>query len=148
MCITIFTILPFFGEFTIAYSYVKVRYNWGVDEYSTYSSIVSAVGIIGQAVFIPLVALLKINEAWIMTIVYISTMARHLLQGLANESWMFYLGSLVDIVGSYASSINRAMLSTCVAPTELGKVYALLSAFDSLLPIGVSQGYTTIFKVI
>ncbi len=144
--ITIFTIMPFFGEMTVAYSYVRIRYNWDVKEYSTYSSIVSSVGLVGQAIFIPIIALLRINEAWVMTLVFASTVARHLIKGLASEPWMYYLGAMIDIIGSYAMSINRSMLSCCVAPDELGKVYALLSALDSLIPIGVSQGYTYVFK--
>lgn len=39
MAITVFTIMPFFGEFTVSFAYVRIRYNWGVDELSTYSSI-------------------------------------------------------------------------------------------------------------
>ena len=47
--ITIFTIMPFFGEFSIAYNYVRTRYEWEVDEYSTYSSITSATSIVGKS---------------------------------------------------------------------------------------------------
>ena len=39
------------------------------------------------------------------------------------------------------------MMSMCVAQTELAKVYALVSSMDSLVPIGVSQIYALIFKV-
>lgn len=82
-----------------------------------------------------------------MTAVFCTVIARHLIKGLASEPWMYYLGALIDIIGSYASSINRSMLSCCVAPDELGKVYAVLSAFDSALPIGISAGYSWIFDV-
>ena len=82
-----------------------------------------------------------------MTIVYASTTIRHLVKGLASDPWMYYLGAMIDIVGSYGHSITRSMLSCCVAPEELGKVLALLSALDSLIPIGVSQGYSELFKV-
>ena len=58
----LFVIIPFSGEHTIAFSYVRVRYDWSVDEYSTYSSIVTASGIVGQAILIPLLTMLKINE--------------------------------------------------------------------------------------
>ena len=41
-------IIPFYGEFTIAFLYVRTRFGWEVDEYSQYSSIVSAIGIVGK----------------------------------------------------------------------------------------------------
>ena len=143
----VFTIMPFSGEGTVSYSYVRARFNWGVDEYSYYRSVISAAGLIAQAILIPLIALLKLNEAMIMTVIFVTIMARHMIHGFASHPWMYYLGALVDIIGSYSFAIIRSMVSTCVAPTELGKVYALLSSFDSLLPIGISQLYTTIFKV-
>ena len=59
----------------------------------------------------------------------------------------FYLGALIDTVGSYAGSIMKSMLSCCVAPDELGKIYALLSALDNLFPLGVTEGYSLIFEV-
>jgi hypothetical protein len=48
MTMMILQIVPFFGEFTIAYIYVRKRFGWEVDEYSQYSSIVSAIGIVGK----------------------------------------------------------------------------------------------------
>ena len=59
----------------------------------------------------------------------------------------YYLGALIDTVGSYAGSIMKSMLSCCVAPDELGKIYALLSALDNLFPLGVTEGYSLIFEV-
>ena len=41
----------------------------------------------------------------------------------------------------------KSMLSCCVAPDELGKIYALLSALDNLFPLGVTEGYSLIFEV-
>ena len=48
MAITLFTILPFAAEHSIAYNYVRTRYEWQVEEYSTYRSIVSAASIVGK----------------------------------------------------------------------------------------------------
>ena len=86
------TFLPFFGEMTVAFSYVRIRYSWGVDEYSTYSSIVSSSSIVAQAIFMPLMSLLKVNEAWIMIYCFVSLIARHIVKGFASEPWMYYLG--------------------------------------------------------
>ena len=86
------TFLPFFGEMTVAFSYVRIRYSWGVDEYSTYSSIVSSSSIVAQAIFMPLMSLLKVNEAWIMIYCFVSLIIRHVVKGFASEPWMYYLG--------------------------------------------------------
>ena len=67
--------------------------------------------------------------------------------GLAEVAWMYYLGAFIDVVGSYAFSITRSMISQCVEVNELGKVFAVLTAIENLVPIGLSQIYTTIFEV-
>ena len=40
--------MPMFGEKGLMYIYTKERYNWGVAEYSTYSSITQAVSLTGN----------------------------------------------------------------------------------------------------
>ena len=50
-----FTIMPFIGEGTVAYNYVRTRFEWEYEEYSEYSSITNAISIVGQAVLIPLI---------------------------------------------------------------------------------------------
>ena len=50
-----FTIMPFIGEGTVAYNYVRTRYEWDYEEYSEYSSITNTISIAGQAILIPLI---------------------------------------------------------------------------------------------
>ena len=41
--------MPFIGEGTVAYNYVRTRFEWEYEEYSEYSSITNAISIVGQA---------------------------------------------------------------------------------------------------
>ena len=49
------TMMPFIGEGTVAYNYVRTRFEWEYEEYSEYSSITNAIAIVGQAILIPLI---------------------------------------------------------------------------------------------
>ena len=40
--------MPYFGEGSVAYLYVQKRYDWGIAEYSTYSTITSIASLIGM----------------------------------------------------------------------------------------------------
>ena len=42
-----FQVMPYFGEGAVAYLYVQKRYDWGISEYSTYSTITSIASLIG-----------------------------------------------------------------------------------------------------
>jgi hypothetical protein len=52
MIMMVIQIIPFYGEATIAFLYVRTRFGWEVDEYSQYSSIVSSIGIVGEKSFL------------------------------------------------------------------------------------------------
>ena len=109
---------PYAGEHTIAYNYVRTRYGWEVEEYSTYKSIAEAMSIIGkfvlfwifvflinglyfslgQAVFIPALTLLHIRDSIVMPTVLCSCVVRNLLNAFAAEGWMYYLGMLHSLM--------------------------------------------------
>lgn len=42
--------MPYFGEGSVAYLYVQKRYDWGIAEYSTYSTITSIASLIGMCI--------------------------------------------------------------------------------------------------
>ena len=72
---------------------------------------------------------------------------RHFIQGIATEPWMFYMGPIVDMIGGYSNSVARALISKCVGLNDLGKVLAMISSMEALIPIGVTQLYVWIWTV-
>ena len=50
-----------------------------------------------------------------------------------------YLGSGIDLMGGYAFSACRSLISKCVESDELGKIFALVSSVESLVPIIIQQ---------
>ena len=147
--IALATLMPFYGEFAvIGYSYVFTRYNWQVTEFATYSTVMGTIDIVAQAIFIPLIKIFNLNEAWVMTVLFGTITTRHVIKALAYEPWMYYLASIIDCLGFYAIQINRSMTSVCVSQYELGKLMAFYSALESLVPIGVGFIYSTVWNVI
>ena len=73
--------------------------------------------------------------------------ARHTIKAFASESWMYYLASFIDCLGFYCFNIRFAMLSALIPADEIGKVLSFTSAFDSLLPIGISALYSKVYGV-
>ena len=89
----------------------------------------------------------QLNEGWMMTGIFVSETIRCLVKGLAYKGWMYYVGGMIDLLGSYAMSIARAMLSCCVPANELGKVYSLMTFIEAIAPLGVVQVYASVWKV-
>ena len=47
MLLIVMQIVPYIGEFSIDYYFVRTVFEWGVTQYSTYSFVVSAASLIG-----------------------------------------------------------------------------------------------------
>ncbi len=52
LAIDVIAQMPAYGEFSVAYNYVRTRYGWEVEEYSTYLSITSASSLLGIILFL------------------------------------------------------------------------------------------------
>jgi len=128
------------------YNYTRTKFEWEMNEYSQYSSIVISAIIIGQGLFIPLVAYFKPNEVLLMSILLATVLARYVIQAFAVSGMMFYIGAFVFILGSYHMSIEKSLLTQCVSDHELGKIFALNAALENFGPLGASQVYASVWK--
>ena len=129
------------------YNYTRTKFEWEMNEYSQYSSIVISAIIIGQGLFIPLVAYFKPNEVLLMSILLATVLARYVIQAFAVSGMVFYIGAFVFILGSYHMSIEKSLLTQCVSDNELGKIFAFNAALENFGPLGASQVYASVWKV-
>ncbi len=88
----------------------------------------------------------QIPDSIIIPVLLVLLFARHVIRGFALYPWLLYLASVVDIMGGYAFSATRSSISKCVDRDELGKVFAILASLESLVPIGMSQAYASLWK--
>merc|ERR1719402_1077366 len=60
---------------------------------------------------------------------------------------MLYLAGGIDMMGSYSISACKSLISKCVEPDELGKIFALVSSVESVVPIAIEQVYASLWTV-
>ena len=90
--------LPFFGEGAVSYNYVRTRwamilitvetalivilfrFHWGPIEYADYNSICSIIDIAGQAIFIPLLGMLRLPDANLIPFIIFTVFMRHMIK--------------------------------------------------------------------
>ena len=137
--------LPLFGEMVIGYNYVRTLYQWEVVEYSTYKSFNEAVDLIGQAIAIPILGMLNFRDSAIVPAIFFTYAAKDIIKAFSKFPWMLYLSSVVGFIGPYSVSTSRSIMSKCVEDDELGKVFALLSSMESIIPILMSQVYASLW---
>ena len=66
--------------------------DWGIPEYSQYTTLATVMGLIGMLVFVPIFHKLKIADPLIVAVTIVSAMAVSFVKGFADKEWMFYLG--------------------------------------------------------
>lgn len=131
----------------IAYFYVRKMYSWPVAHYTTVQSVAAVAGV---AVNIPLVHLtmrvFKISDPAMALIGTCSYAAQMLLLGLAYKEWLYYVQCFVGLPSFLGQVGVRTHLSKLVAPDEVGKVFAFLSMFISVLPVVGEVMLTSLFN--
>ena len=145
--VVIGVVLPLWGETVIGYNYVMTRFDWGFDKYSNYVTITQIIDIVGQIIMLVSLGFLKIRDSFLVPILLGCIITRDLIKAFAEEGWMYYLAAVVYVVCGYIFPATRSLISACVEPHELGKVFALMTAMESLVPLGMSQIYASVWKV-
>lgn len=58
----------------------------------------------------------------------------------------FFQGLSVGALSSGTFTIVRSMVSKIVDPSEIGKIFSLVSSLDSLIPIVIGPGLTWLYN--
>ena len=138
-------VIPMWGESVVGYNYVMTRFHWGFDEYSDYTTFCQIIDIIGQFLMVSCLGYIRVRDSLLVPILLACVISRDLIKAFAQKVWMYYLGSVVYVACGYIFPCARSILSVCVEPEELGKVFALLAAVEALIPLGMTQVYASVW---
>lgn len=89
-------IILIIGESGLAQPYMRTRYEWYYPQIAQYTSITRFTSLAVQALLIPMVKFLELSESLLMVVIMTLGVARQFIQGLAKDSWMFYLGKITS----------------------------------------------------
>ena len=84
--------LPGAGQWAFEYLYVVRFLDWGVLEYSKFTTFTTIVSLCGMAVFVPIFHRFCVPDQTIVAVTMITSMSYDIIKGFASKPWMFYLG--------------------------------------------------------
>lgn len=132
----------------IDYYYARKMYSWSVAHYTTVKTVSSLACLV---LYVPLIYLFlrvfKISDPAMAFIGAAFASGQMVVLGLAYTEWLYYLSQLVGIPTFLAKAGIRTHLSKIVGKDEMGKVFAFVSSFDSVVPLAADVLLTWLFNV-
>lgn len=68
------------------------------------------------------------------------------IKAIATQPWHLYAGSVIALLKAIASPMCRSILANTVPAKEVGKLYALTTALESLTPLGSAPLYSLVYS--
>eukprot|EP00088_Acartia_fossae_P028786 TRINITY_DN29620_c0_g2_i1.p1 TRINITY_DN29620_c0_g2~~TRINITY_DN29620_c0_g2_i1.p1 ORF type:complete len:482 (-),score=0.43 TRINITY_DN29620_c0_g2_i1:270-1715(-) len=136
-----------FNDGNIMYLYTRKQFLWTEVEYTRYLTLSICISAAATCVIMPLLSyILKVDDSMIGILSTMSKASSFVVIGLAANGTTLIFGSCIGCIGGLASIIIRSMLSKCVQPTELGKIYSLLASLEAAVPLFAAPMFTSIYN--
>ncbi|XP_076058807.1 putative peptidoglycan muropeptide transporter SLC46 [Oratosquilla oratoria] len=136
-----------FSSGGLDYLYTVAKFNWNYSQFINLSIFNIVFGIIGTAIVLPLLSYkLKVDDGILGLAGCVSRMVGFIVYGLAPTPAFIYLAGIISCVGSLPTILTRSIISKIVPQSELGKVFSMLGAWESVIPLFASPLYTAVYN--
>jgi hypothetical protein len=122
---------------TVMYLYMLLVFE-DFDEtgYAHFNVAISVLNTFGLMVVMPIMSgKFQIHDAMMLFIVLMCEVVGSFIAPFVTTLWQFYLANGLGTLGYCKYGLVRSLLSNCIDPSEVGKVFSLLSVIASVAPI-------------
>jgi hypothetical protein len=142
-----FYLVSHIGPQFFVYQFAQKVYRWSGETYSTWASLNNICNALTTLTIIPV--FIKVFHFKDMTLALIGLCAyfgQNMFRGLILSPTGYYIAIIFGALGSVTSVGLRSYLSKIVERTELGKVFSLMSALESISTGLAPAIFTNIFR--
>lgn len=135
------------GNFNVFYLFVREKFNWTVQEYTTYNAVGIVCGVIGG--ILGIVVLRKVLKFSVTSLALLgvgSAIIDSLILSLAIYPWHLYFGTAISFMKGVISAMYRSILSNVVPPSDIGKIFSSAAFFETVMPLFSGPLYTYIYS--
>ncbi|XP_055526743.1 proton-coupled folate transporter-like [Wyeomyia smithii] len=134
-------------NYTILFLFMRKQFNWGVRKFTMYNTANTIFLIVGNLLgSYVLQKRLGLTESGIAAIGFYSAFLDSLVKAVATESWQLYLAVTLCLLKGVSDPMSRAFVSNAAPPEDIGKIFALSSTFEELVPLAAAPLYTLVYK--
>ncbi|XP_037781602.1 solute carrier family 46 member 3-like [Penaeus monodon] len=143
VCVQVFN----FGLINYDFLYTRKRFSWDYNDFTLWSIVSMPLSSAGTIVVIPLLSYyFRVEDSMLGFAGGVSALFTYVLRATAPAPWVFYLSTVVSLLSSTVLVASRAAVSKLVEKTELGAVFAVLAAAETVTPVLSSFVYTYIYN--
>lgn len=135
------------GVGTVFYLYVREKFAMTITEYNTYSAISLVTLISGAAVgLVILHKLFRISEVTLTLLSLGSGTLESIIKATASKKWHLYLAIGIGFLKALRIPMCQFLLTRVVSSHDIGKVFSLSTAIETIIPLGSVPLYTYIYS--
>lgn len=146
LMLTVFILGPMYGEMTVVYLFARKQFQWNEVEFSIFFSVNVVVHSIGTIIALTVFSkYLKIRDTTLGMICYIGKFFAAFLYAFAQTPLMYCLGVVVEMLSGTTHIALRSLATKLVTEEEQGKLNALVTIFEALLPLAFGSMYNLVY---
>ncbi|XP_047106024.1 solute carrier family 46 member 3-like [Schistocerca piceifrons] len=144
---TFFIMGPMTGEYSVLYLFARYKFGWSEVDYSLYAAF-KMILICGGSVLTVLLLcrVLKLEDSLIGLVSCLTQFVASLLYLVVSRSWEMYLVPIAELLHGASMAVQKSIGSKIVAPTDMGKLSALYSLSEAVVPLAIIPLYNLVYQ--
>ncbi|XP_072379359.1 probable peptidoglycan muropeptide transporter SLC46 [Diabrotica undecimpunctata] len=134
------------GDGNVKTMYLRNVFEWSMTDKNVFTSWSSVVGMCGTiSLMFILYKKLKIKEAPLVILGFVSAIGSSLVYALAKANWHIYTTVFIGICGGIINPMIRTSIAKILPREEMGKIFSLITVVNSLLQVVGGLAYSFIY---
>ncbi|XP_031333157.1 solute carrier family 46 member 3-like isoform X2 [Photinus pyralis] len=147
LTLTILVLGPMYGEMQVVYLFTRKQFQWNEVEFSAFFSVNIVLHCVGTIVALAVLSkYLKLRDTTVGMICYTGKFFAAFLYAFARTPLLYCLGVFVEMLSSTTHITLRSLATKLVSEDEQGKLNALVTVFESLLPLAFGSMYNLVYR--
>lgn len=135
------------GSDTVFYMFVREKFNWTIQQFNTYDSTAIPTQVAGNVFGLyVLVRFFGVSDTSMAIVAFLSFAADYGIKATATEPWHLYAGLSVAFLKYIGSPMCRAIVANSVPSNEIGKIFALTTAMESMSSLVATPLYSYVYE--
>lgn len=135
------------GNMTVFFLFTRAKFGWTIREYTIYESVSLVVQIVGSLLALTILKkFFNVSDSMLTALAFGSDCLQNVARTLANTPRDLYIGVGLGVMKSISGPMGRSVVSNVTPQDEIGKIFSLVTALESISPLGSAPLYTMIYS--